>query len=251
MTLKKSDKLIAVIGVVILIIAGIGIIFYAGIDKENKAPTVNEEKVLKTFEVNYIEVSLPIDPDNIDYTIKPKLIGQAKWTGNIVLDMQNLKSIDIMVEYHDNFCGFFFGKILRPIGADAFTITIYKDNEEVAKDKITDGDGIVEFPSITIGSIIPILTIDAKDIEEAKAKLQEQYINYTLNYTIQITLKTGLWKKFSELLSKDTFDLKVNYTQFVYDIKNPESDSGDNNPPTGNYEEGTQTWAVMSYPGKN
>jgi hypothetical protein len=250
MTLKKSDKLIAIIGVIILIVAGIGIVLYAGNDNEKGVPPLEEEKQIKTFEVNYSEVSLSIDPDNTDYSIKPKLFGQSTYLGNIVLEEQNLKSLDIMVEYHDNFCGFLFGRILRSIGADALTIKVYNNKEEIAKGSIK-GDGIVEFPSISIGSLIPVLTVEATDLNEAIAKLEEQYIDYNISYNIQITLKTGLWKKFLELLGKDNFDLTVNYTQFVYDIKNPEDDGGDINPPTGGYEYGTQTWATMSYPGKN
>lgn len=250
MTLKKSDKLIAVIGVIILIVAAIGIVLYAGNDNEKGAPIIDILKPIKTYEVNYTEVTLPIDPDNTDYSIKPKLIKQGIYEGNIVLEEQNLKSINIMIEYHDNFCGFIFNKILRPIGADTLTITVYEDGEEIAKEKIK-GDGIVELPSISIGSIIPVLTVDAKDMDEAITKLEEQYIDYNISYNIQITLKTGLWKMFRELLGKDNFDLKVNYTQFVYDIIDPEDDDSDNNPPTGGYEDGTQTWATMSYPGKN
>jgi hypothetical protein len=248
MTLKKNDKLIAIIGVIILIVAGIGIVLYAGYDTENDVPKT-EEKPNKTFEINYMEESHSIDPDDTDYSIRPRLFGQASYIGNIVLEEQNLKSLDVTVEYEDTLCGFLFGTILNNIGADTITIIVSKDGEEVARDSIT-GKGTSELHKISIGSIIPMLTIEAEDMEEAIEILEGQYIDYNIKFEIEIMLRTGLWKKFREILGKDTFNLDVNYTKYVYDIINLEDDDGDDFPPTGGYEDGTQTWAAMSYPGK-
>jgi len=46
MNLKKSDKMIAIAGVVILIIAAIGIILYASNEPENEVPTNTEQRSL-------------------------------------------------------------------------------------------------------------------------------------------------------------------------------------------------------------
>lgn len=216
MSLKKSDKIIAIIGVIILIGAGVGIYLYATTEEEPEEPTKEGDEI-KTFDVVYEEISMPIYPDNTDYTIKPSLIGEASWVGNVVdFPQKNLKSININVSYHDNKAGIFWriGKI-RSIGADTLTIIVSDSQDnEIGREPIK-GDGNATIP-IDIGSLISLEPIEAEDILEAYDILEERFIDYEESYKIRITLKTALWGKLRELLGKDGFKLEVTLTSFEY-----------------------------------
>ena len=247
MTLKKSDKIIALIGVIIIIIAAVGIFFYIDTDEVELKPKDGEEPMI--FKVNYTE-SLPLSatPDNTDYTIKPKLIRTKPYQGTVVITQQNLKSVMFFVEYRDNKAGFLFGRILPSIGADTITITVNDKDENLVDQVNIKGRGNQTIIS-DIGTMISMESIEADNEQEARTILEERYVDYEETYTIKISLKTGLWMKLRELLGKDSFTLQISYTYYEYDLEEPENND-DEMPPTGN-EAGSHTWAPMALPGKN
>ena len=249
MTLKKSDKIIAVIGVIILIVASVGIYLYAGVEEEEEMRK-EEEKML--FEIQYSEVPMSILPDNQDYTIKPKLLGKGTYQGVVEISQQNLKSVEVFVDYTDNKVGFLWRiRLLKFIGQDTITITIYDSQENERGQAKIKGDGNVTIP-IMDGSMISLDPIEAVDLMEADTILKERYIDYFETYTIHISLKTGLWGKIREILGKDNFQLEVTYSYYDYFIveKVPGDDTDGDLPPTGG-DQGSQTWYPMGYPGKN
>jgi len=253
MTLKKSDKIIAIIGVIILIVAAVGIYLYAGVEEEDKIP-IEEEKTF--FEIQYEERSMAAMPDDQDYTIKAKILGSGTYEGMVEIIQQNLKSVDVFVDYSDNKVGFFpILKIIRSIGADTITITVYDSQEnEVGREKIK-GSGNVTIPIKSDASMISMEPIEADDLLEATTILEERYIDYTETYTIHISLKTGLWGKIRErFMGKDSFQLEITYNYYDYyiieKIPGEESDGDGDLPPTGE-NQGSQTWSPMAYPGKN
>jgi hypothetical protein len=248
MTLKKSDKIIAIIGVIILIVAAIGIYLYAGVEEDEEI-IIEEEKMF--FDIEFDETSMPIMPDNQDYSVKAR----SSYEGIFEISQQNLKSIDVFVEYSDNKVGFFprLG-LIGIIGADTITITIYDSQDnEIGREKIK-GSGNTTIPVKSQGSMISLEPIEAEDMLEAQTFLEERYIDYSETYTIHISLKTGLWGKIRELLGKDTFDLEITYSYYNYHlmekIPGDESDGDDDLPPTGG-NQGSQTWSPMAFPGKN
>ncbi|UCF49634.1 MAG: hypothetical protein JSU91_07765, partial [Thermoplasmatales archaeon] len=189
MTLKKSDKIIAIIGVIILIVAAVGIYLYAGVEEDEEI-IIEEEKMF--FDIEFDETSMPIMPDNQDYSIKARLLGSGSYEGVFEISQQNLKSIDVFVEYSDNKVGFFprLGLIGR-IGADTITITIYDSQDnEIGREKIS-GSGNTTIPVKSQGSMISLEPIEAEDMLEAQTFLEERYIDYSETYTIHISLKTG------------------------------------------------------------
>ncbi len=254
MTLKKSDKIIAIFGVIILIVAAVGIYLYAGVEEDEKI-IMEEEKMY--FDIEFDETSMPIMPDNQDYSIKAKLLGSGSYEGVFEISQENLKSVDVFVEYSDNKVGFFprLGLIGR-IGADTITITVYDSQEnEVGREKIK-GSGNASISVKSEGSMISLEPIESEDILDAQFQLEERYIDYSETYTIHISLKTGLWGKLRELLGKDKFDLEISYSYYQYHLieKIPgdesDGDGDDDLPPTGG-NQGSQTWSPMAFPGKN
>ena len=250
MALKKSDKIIAIIGVIILIVAAVGIFLYADLEEDDTKPGAESE--MKIYEIHYDEIMRSAMPDNQDYSIRGKLVGRGSYEGVVEISQQNLKSVEVFVEYHDNKAGLFwrFGRI-RAIGADTITISIYDSMDtEVGRESIK-GDGNRTIPIKSDGSMILLEQIEAEDSQRANEILQQRFINNHETYTIHISLKTGLWGKIRELLGKDSFILDINYKYYDYYLEEKsDEDFDDGLPPTG-YNQGAQTWAPMAYPGKN
>lgn len=251
MALKKSDKIIAIIGVIILIVAAVGIFLYADLEEEETTPKDKGE--MKIYEIQYDEIMMSAMPDNQDYSIRAKLLGRGSYEGIVEISQENLDSVEIFVEYHDNKAGLLwrFGRI-RAIGADTITISVYDSMEnEVGRESIK-GDGNRTIPIKSGGSMISLEPIEAEDIMEANEILQERFIPNQETYTIHISLKTGLWGKIRELLGKDSFILDITYKYYEYYLEEMTSvdEFDDEFPPTGE-NQGTQTWTPMAYPGKN
>jgi len=247
MTLKKSDKIIAIIGVVILIVAAVGIYIYAGTEEE---PEKSKEEEATFFEIAYEEKTMTALPDNQDYSIKPKLFGKSTYKGIVEISQQNLKSVDVFVDYTDTKVGFLnIIGFLKFIGQDTITITIYDSQEnEIGSAKIK-GDGN-ETINIMDGDMISLEPIEADNINDAELLLTERYIDYFETYTIHISLKTGLMGKIREILGKDAFQLEVTYSYYDYYImeRMPGNETDGDLPPTGG-NQGSQTWFPMGYPG--
>jgi hypothetical protein len=252
MTLNKSDKLIAIIGVIILIVAAVGIYLYAGVEEDDDIPKIEEKTY---FEITYEEMSSLADPENQDYSVKGKILGTGKWETMVDISKQNLKSVDVFIEYSDTKVGFLprLG-IIKSIGADSLTLTVYDSSDnEIGSTKIKTGNDTINIMSG--GPTISMEPIEVEDPLEAQEVLEERYIDYSESYKIKVSLKTGLWGKIRErLMGKDNFHLEITYSYYKYDIvetgQEDEPDGDDDLPPTGGTQ-GSQTWTTMAFPGKN
>jgi len=254
MSLKKSDKIIAIIGVIILIVAAVGIYAYAGVEEEKDMPKEPEKTY---YEIHYQENSMSAMPDNQDYSIKPKLLRAGTYEGIVEISQPNIKSIEINFEYTDNKAGFLpIPGLIKSIGADTMTLMVY-DSQENEIDRVgIKGSGNETLFIKSDGDMISMDPIEADDLLEAMSTLEGRYIDFSETYTIYITLKTGLWGKVREfLLGRDSFNLEITYSYYDYhlEVKVPEDEdsNGDGDmPPTGK-DQGSQTWSPMAYPGKN
>lgn len=227
MSLKTSDKIIAIIGVIILIGAGIGIYLYAISEEEPEEPE-DKGDLIEVFNIKYEPESMSIKPYD-SYNIKPKLIGTSTQSIDIDVDKQNVKSIKIIVDYEDNKKGFLFGRIAKSIGADTLTVSVRNQDGELVGSKQLKGDmkrnTTIE---VTVDKMILLEQIEAEDIEEAKFILEERYIDHKQTYTVTFSLKAGLWGRFRELLGQDSYGLEVIYEYYHYELESVEK--GDNNP---------------------
>ena len=214
MSLKKSDKIIALIGVAIIIIAAVGIFFYVESEEDvDREPFENGDEK-KTFKIVYDLMPMSTDPDNTNYQIKPKL-RLASWVGHVSISQQNIKSITVLVNYDDKAGIFRILGRLKFIGKDTLSITVTDSQGNVIGSGSIPGDGMVNITG-EIGSMIALDEIEAEDIIEARELLEERYFDYEETYTISITLKTGIWGKFRELLGKHSFGLRVSYDYYDY-----------------------------------
>jgi hypothetical protein len=216
MTLKKTDKLIAVIGVIILIIAGLGIILYTGGEKKDQVLPPVETK--NTYIVTCSEVTISRTLDSV--TIKPKIIGwKIADPVEIPLNQQNLKSIEIIVTYKDRSGIFPMIGLLKRIGADTLAFGVLDtQGNEIGGD---NSKGDKEIPiSKVVGQRIELQTIEAETLEEAQEILKENYIDYQETYTVECALKTGFIGKIRErFIGQHRVDLAFNYTYYEYDVE--------------------------------
>ena len=258
MSLKKSDKIIAIIGVIVLIGAAIGIYLYA-ITEEEPEESKEDAEEMKTFNVIYEEKSMPINPENTDFKIRPKILGKATWASELKLSHENLKNFSITVDYTDNKKGILLGLLFKSVGADTLLITVYDSQDREVVSESIKGDGKNSLISIDVDIANPFSLdpIEATDILDAYDILEEKYVNYDETYTIEMKLKTGLWGKIREILGKDSFTLDVTYTFYDYDLEEPEKETGGDdfdNQESGQDDNGYNNYGPYSglfLPGKN
>lgn len=249
MSLKTSDKIIAIIGVIILIAAGIGIYLYAIAEDESKEPMDEGEKI-NFFNINYKPKSMPVEPYDT-YPIKPKLIGTRTITKEVEVDQQNIKSIKFVFDYVDNKAGF-LNTFARGIGADTLTVTVRnEDGEPVGSISLKGDQKRNDTIEVTINKMILLEPIEAEDIEDAQYILEERFIDYKETYTVTVSLRAGLWGRIREILGQDSYGFEIICDYYDYTLEPVENDDNpgddEDNPPTGG-NIGTGIFASTNFP---
>jgi len=231
MNLKKSDKMIAGIAVVVLIIAAIGIIYYS--ESEDEVPDNGDDKD-KMILFNVIDDVKDgcVVPEDTNYKVKDKLLnlgGDGGYHGEVDIAQQNLKSVQFKFDYTDTKSG----KILKSLGRDTLTVKISDSNGEVIDKQTITGSGnkTIEVNSIT--PMISLAQIEAETEAEAEERLEERYSDFPMNTTfkIDVTLKIGeirLLKRIVEkLFGNDAFELEITYDYYHYGVEEVEEDDED------------------------
>jgi len=257
MNLKKSDKMIAIAGVVILIIAAIGIIIYTSNEPEEEVP--NKEEVFTytvTYEVKEDE-ALALTSMKIKEPLLKFLSGDGSKEQTVEITSDNLKSIKFFIEYTDTIMKGKIIKFLSFIGPDTITMTVFDENDNQIDSIDITGSGNA---TITYKDNKPISLgeIQAKDDTEAWQKLDENLsldkmmetykIKVTIDQKEKLLLRT--LARLAELIFQDTFSLKVTYEFYEYGlVKQPSAPS---EPPTETNMElyySPITWLSTSYIG--
>jgi len=243
MNLKKSDKLIAIVGVVILIVAAITIVYYIEGEEPNEGPENGDELNEFIVEVSYPERELLPEES---HEVKDKLLGDSPETVEIPIEIDNLKDAEIIVDYTDVQSG----KLLKGLRDDTLTVVVSdEDGNEVGSQSIV-GSGNATI-TISGGEPLDIKCIYAENIDEADAKLQENITETgeVETYTVQVSIK---YKGLLERLRKDTFTIKAMGEYYEYDVKEseplPDDEPDDElSQPEPDYE--ISPYKYLSYPG--
>ena len=232
MSLKKSDKIIAVIGVVILVIAAVGIILYTStVDEEE--PTKKDKK-LYDFPVLVDEIKLPLTPDNPDFVVSEGgKLSNGSYLGKVVVSSAMLKNIEVFVEYEDNRYGLFgFGRIAKNMGVDTLIVHLLDENgEEICQGTINEpGVGNITLETSSMESPINFGSIKAEDLDQAKylldknlTMIEDEQIVYQIH--VEIEEKENLLRPLMcllEKLTKDSFKLTVTENSYKYSIEDIE-----------------------------
>ncbi len=238
MNLKQSDKMIAIVGVVILIIAAISIVYYVSTEDEVGEPTPK----MKTFKVTWKE-------KNGEMKIPDVNVGKEPYTTSFTVPAESgsvLKIVDVQIVWEDdNVYGGLGGRIPALVkGQDTLTAKICLAGGETKTYEGT-GEGN-ENLSFNVNSVsCKDEVIEAKDIDEAKQEIKGKYqgMNSAL-FDVEVTVVTGEKFKFLQpirsFLNKraDTgnkFSLYITYDYMYPEVQESEDDDNNNdgNPPTG------------------
>ena len=242
MNLKKSDKIIALIAVVILILAAIGVILYT--EKEPDMNLTLEEMFNYKVIVGTNTDSLKLD--STDFSITSK----KPYTGTFKVSSDQLENITIHIEYEDKDPGIL--KFLKERRKNTLTVTVYDESEtQIRQTKITGvGDD-----TIIIEGLKPlnIDEITAKDINDAREKLTENLTKtetgLNQEYTIVVSVQYGeirLIKKIIEYLRKDSFKIDIKANHYDYQLEKIQSPNDDDDYKETNIQSGYTATTYVS-----
>jgi hypothetical protein len=223
MNLKQSDKLIAIIGVIILVIAGVAIIFYTSAEVDTEDVYDPNDKI--DFDVNWEEkTETKTIKDNANPTYEDKITIST-----------NTKSVLTFVEFNviwedDNVWG------LLKNGKDTLKVEISSSNGKSDEDQST-GSGNMSLGFSISGSDDRDNYIEAEDEEEAKELIMNKIEDFNEeSFDITITVNTGekikLLQPIRSLLNKfkdkgNDFEIEYTYTYYTFDIEEPEDEEDD------------------------
>jgi len=230
MNLKKNDKLILIVGVVILIVAAIGIAFYTSADTDDVELYVPPEE--KTFDVTWNEVTMEkpiINGVAKKEYIESETISAPTWSV--------LTNVEFRLDWEDDHTS----GLLITKGADTLTAEITKQGGESKTDGNTEG-GNLTF-SFSVNGRPSDSYVEAETSTEAEEIVKELFPDENdASFDVAVNVKTGekfgirplKLFRFSRDKGND-FDLTITYTYYVFNIEEPEEDgNGDDDvPPTG------------------
>jgi hypothetical protein len=224
MALKKNDKIIAIAGVLILVIAAVSIVVLYSPSKE-VGQTASEEK---TFYVTWEETTevIPISGHvgkKAPYTEPITVIAPST---NLV---GVLTHVEIQLSWEDAVT---YRGILSK-GLDKLTTDIYPTGSESSEAVVTTGQGNFSM-SFEINSVPMLDQVTAIDIDEANGKIKGEFSGKdTASFDTEITIKYGEKLRRPLKFLKETgddFELTITYT-YYYPVITEETGDGYQAPP--------------------
>ena len=258
MNLKKSDKMIAIVGVVILVIAAIAIVIWSQNQEPEETPTPKEK--LWEFTVDY-KMPFPHGTgkiENPNTKVNDKIFkrkGDGSYQGNVTLvapSGSNIKNATFKFYYKDK------NYLLGRFGGDTLTITVTDEmRQEKTKQIIGEGTIYIDFP---ISNPLSFGKIMAKDEYEAKQRLEENLsdVENMKTFDVKVTLKQkeSIFRPIAwileRLLDNDKFTLDVTFEYYVYEVVPPDDyqeDGGDKD--TSLEDTSLGAWASTPYMSTN
>jgi len=230
MNLKKNDKLILIVGVVILIIAATAIALYTSADVGDIDVFTESDK--KTFDITWDEVT----------TDKSVINGKAQKSYSesehiSAPDGSILTKVEFNITWEDDYTS---GLLINK-GEDTLTAKIGKPGAEPEK-KTSIKQGTMKFP-FNVNDIPSDDYVEAEDLDEAKEIVDEWFPNENeASFDVTVNVQTGeklrlrpikLIRYFKD--KGNDFDLKITYTYYVFDMEEPEENNNDDDdvPSTG------------------
>lgn len=241
MNLKQSDKLIAIIGVVILVIAGIAIVLYTSTNENN-------EDVDKTSDTKLYEYSWEKETDSY------KIDGLAQKTYEDSQTITSSKgtvltSVTVTVNWEDDRTH----GLLTTKGKDTLTAEIALQGGTSKTDEST-GSGNMSF-DFTIHDIPPSDNVEAEDLQSAEDIIKNEFYDneneaiFDIKITVQTGEKLGIrpLKFIRWFLDKgNDFEIEYTYTYYTFDVEEPE-DNNDDTTTTGQNQDTDYNGAIGEF----
>ncbi len=231
MNLKKNDKIIAVVGVIILVVAAIGIVLYSQEDETVPIQPPEEEKTF--FEVKVEENDLS-EPKTLSFgkksfrLRKESIVQQGEfYTLPQLDDLKSIKSVKFNISYTDNKVKGLFGLLWKNVGKDTLDVTI-KDpdgTKESIKQIKGSGKASIEFavnPMIDCSPIESESMSEAQDILKSRIKdngMKWQDQSFALSATHKVGEILRPLLRVRERFDTDSFDVDIIYTYYDYSLE--------------------------------
>lgn len=221
MPLKKNDKIILIVGVVIIIAAAIGIALYTSVDSDDLE--IPEEPENKTFEVSWTKNS-----KTMGFT------GTAAKSYNDPFSVDSpiysvLTKIDINVVWNDDST---YGLLIKR-GLDTLTAEITYNGESQRKSSKGSGNMSYDFSINDMPNLDSIESTNFNDALETVRAMFSGENKATFDTTINVDTGERIWRLFKFIRDKgNKFELQITYHYYTFDIEELEEEEP---PPTSSY----------------
>jgi hypothetical protein len=217
--LKKNDKIIVIVGVVILLIAGIGIAVYSPAE-QMEIPHYNPDGMY-TYDVSWNNYSKTVSIDTETYAGR----GSA-FNHEIDIEHKNILNVIVEISWEDDYSyGIIFTK-----GLDTLTADIQCKGK--TDSWVSVGNGSKEF-YYSVNAMPYDTQVQADTTEEALEKVYgDFYKQDTVPLIVDVTVDPGerIWRPLKYIRDKgNTFDLTVRYEYYEVSLSEGEIDTKGNN----------------------
>jgi hypothetical protein len=226
-SLKKNDKIIIIVALVILVIAGVFIVMYQSPKTPSGPPsTITGEK---TYDVTWTLRNGTLD------TISEFAGKKSQYQGTAMIPEGNIKSITFNLSWTDDRMTF-----MKRMGLDSLTLEVTTPDGVTFTETNTSapitGEGTITYTVST--GIIPPVSLKATDEKTAQAKLKEKPYNddswANKDITINVSVQIGELRILKKLRDKgNDFELKITYQYYDGVLKEDKTKNtgGDSNTP--------------------
>jgi len=218
MNLKKNDKIILIVGVVILIVAGAGIALY-------NAPS-SDDATADTDDANEMEYEYTWTQRTGSKTIESPMVSKdSAFEQSYSVDAPDgcvLTQVTVNIDWIDDNT---FG-LIRTKGKDTLTAEVSLEGK--SKEETSEMEGNHSF-SYNVNTMPQDGSVDATTESEAKSELDEEFMDQnSADFDVTLNIETGEpWWRF--LLNRDngnTVDISVDYTYYTHELTEPDNDDG-------------------------
>ena len=226
-SLKKNDKIIVIVAVVILVIAGVAVAMYQSPKTSSIPPsTITSEK---TYDVIWTLRNGTLD------TVSEFAGKKSPYEGTVMIPEGNIKSITFNLSWADDRM-----TLLKRMGLDSLTLEVTTPDSvaftETNKSAPITGEGTITYTVAT--GIIPPVSLKATNEKTAQAKLKEKPYNddswSNKNININVSVHIGELRIIKQMRDKgNDFELKITYQYYDGALKEDttKNTGGDSNTP--------------------
>ncbi|MEA3457755.1 MAG: hypothetical protein U9R21_03665 [Candidatus Thermoplasmatota archaeon] len=228
MDLKKNDKMILVAGVVILVIAAIGVAVYTSPDT-GKLKAGDTEPEYETYSYTWTRNTGETTIEDNLYVGKKSLYSDSftitASSGSVLTD------VEVQINWEDDST---YGLLITK-GEDTLTADVGQQGGEPIQES-SEGSGNMTFV-FNLNDIPSSDSVLAEDKSDAESIIDGMFPGENDgSFDIEVSVETGekFWRPLKFLKDKgNAFELKAKYTYYVYEVEEPEVPDEDEDKTTG------------------
>lgn len=206
--MEKTDKIIAAVCAVIIVLAGIGI-WYSLSSK----PSVKPKESVKAFEVIWEKETGSL-PDIEGYASDRIFGGEKPYVTNVTIDEDNIDTINFTLTWKDDHT---YG-LFKKKGLDELTLIITSPDGVEICNETTVGNATLTITART-GFIPTLFSAEAKDYDGAERMVKENYSHKWKGEPFKIYVKVKVGEKIFRPLKRlrdkgNNFTISISYTYY-------------------------------------